>query len=658
MEYQILAEVLMLLLAAVIILFLFRRLRLPPVLGYLVVGVVVGPIGLGIVATDDQALLAEFGIVFLLFTLGLEFSLSRVIAMKREVFGLGGLQVALTTVLCGLVASWLGLGPGISVVIGGALALSSTALVIKQLTDQLELSSPHGRLATGILLFQDIAAVPLLVLVSLLAAGGREFNVLDVLQALLEGTLAVVFVLLAGRWLLRPLFREIARTHVPEHFTLAVLLVVLGAAWATHAAGLSLALGAFLAGMMLSETEFRHQVEADIRPFRDVLLGLFFITIGMRLDIGFLFREAGLVAGLVVALIGGKAILVTVIARGFAGNWRDAARTSLAVAQGGEFGLALISLASSVAIISAALAQPVLAALILSMLISPLVIRANSDLTAWMERGDAAAIAELDQELRATRSLAKRDHVVICGYGRVGQNVARLLEGEGFEFIALDLDPGRVRRARQAGDPVYYGDAAKADILARIGLAHANAVVISFSDPLYAVRIVETVRRFREDVPIIVRTRDDAYFDLLQQTGASVIVPESIESSLILSAYALNVLSVPLSRIVRTIERVRGHRYGKLRQVFPKDAARYLDETHALREQLSTVAVPQGAHAVGRTLAELKLAEAEVMVNAIRRDGITGREPLPDTELREGDVVVLFGTPEALERGESILLNG
>ena len=628
MEYQILAEVLMLLLAAVVILYLFRRLRLPPVLGYLVVGVVAGPIGLGLVPTDDQALLAEFGIVFLLFTLGLEFSLPRVIAMKREVFGLGGLQVALTTLVFGLAASSLGMGAGISVLIGGALALSSTALVIKQLSDQLELSNRHGRLATGILLFQDIAAVPLLVLVSLLAVGDTAYNIMDVLKALVEGALVIIVVLLAGRWLLRPLFREIARAHVPEHFTLAVLLVALGAAWATHAVGLSLALGAFLAGMMLSETEFRHQVEADIRPFRDVLLGLFFITIGMRLDVGLLFREAALVAGLVAALIGGKAVLVTAIARGFAGNWRDAGRTSLAVAQGGEFGLALISLAASAAIISPALTQPVLAALILSMLISPLVIRANSDLTAWMESGDAAAIAELDQEMRATRSLAKRDHVVICGYGRVGQNVARLLEEEGFEFIALDLDPGRVRRARQAGDPVYYGDAAKADILARIGLDHANAVVISFSDPLYAVRIVETVRRFRKDVPILVRTRDDAYFDLLQQTGASVIVPESIESSLILSAYALNVLSVPLSRIIRTMERVRGHRYGELRQVFPKEAARHLDETHALREQLSTIAVPPGAHAVGRTLAELQLADAEVMVNAIRRDGITGREPL------------------------------
>jgi CPA2 family monovalent cation:H+ antiporter-2 len=657
-EYEILAEVLALLLAAVVILALCRRLRLPPVLGYLVVGLVAGPVGLGIVPTEDQALLAEFGVVFLLFSLGLEFSLPRVIAMKREVFGLGGLQVALTTLVLGLSAWLLGLGPGVSVVVGGALALSSTALVIKQLSDQLELSSLHGRLATGILLFQDIAAVPFLVLIPLLAAGDTPYTVLDVPTAILEGALVVVAVLLAGRWLLRPLFHEIARTHVPELFTLAVLLVALGAAWATHAVGLSLALGAFLAGMMLSETEYQHQVQADIRPFRDVLLGLFFITIGMRLDPGVLLREAGLAAGLVVVLIGGKAILVAVMARRFAGQWRAAARTGLAVAQGGEFGLALMSLAASAAIIAPEVAQPVLAALIVSMLVSPLVIRSNSDLTAWMESGDTPTLAELDQEMRATHSLANRDHVVICGYGRVGQNVARLLEEEGFEYIALDLDSVRVRRARQAGDPVHYGDAAKAEILERVGLAHATVVVISFSDPLYAVRVVKTVRAFREDVPILVRTPDDAYFNLLQKTGASVIVPESVESSLILSAYALNLLSVPLPRIIRKLERIRRHRYGELRRIFPKEAARHLDETHALREQLSTVALPPGAHAVGRSLGELKLAEAEVMVDAIRRDGITGPQPIPNTRLQEGDVVVLYGTPEALERGETILLTG
>jgi len=648
----------MLLLAAVAILYLFRRLRLPPVLGYLVVGVLTGPTGLGIVPTDDQALLAEFGIVFLLFTLGLDFSMARVRAMKREVFGLGGLQVILTTFIFGLGASSLGMGLGISVVIGGALALSSTALVIKQLSDQLELNNLHGRLATGILLFQDLAAVPLLVLVSIMAAGDTPNDVLDVPRAIVEGVLVVVVVLLVGRRLLRPLFREITHTRVPEHFTLAVLLVVLGAAWATHAVGLTFALGAFLAGMMLSETEFRHQVEADIRPFRDVLLGLFFVTIGMRLDIGLLFRDAGPIAGLVAVLIVGKALLVWVIARGFARGWRDAARTSLAVAQGGEFGLVLITLAAGAQIISAPLAQPILAALILSMLISPFVIRANSDLTSWLAPTESSVMAELDQEAGAARALVQRDHVVICGYGRIGQNVARLLQEEGFEFIALDLDPVRVRRARQGGDPVYYGDAAKADILSGIGLAHANAVVISFSDPRYAVRIVETVRGFREDVPILVRTRDDTYFNLLMEAGATVVVPESIESSLTLTGYALNVLKVPLPRIIRTLQRVRDHRYGELRQIFPKEAARYLDDTHALREQLSTVVLPSGAHAVGRTLAEIRLADVEVMVNAIRRNGITGREPIPDTTLREGDVVVLFGTPEALEHGESLLLDG
>ncbi len=658
MSYDILAEVLVILSAAVVIVTVLHRMRLPSVLGYLVVGLVAGPFGVGIVPTEDLTLLAELGIVFLLFTLGLEFSLPRVMAMKWEVFGLGGLQVILTVVVFGLAAWWLGLKSGNAVVVGGALALSSTALVIKQLSDQLELSHPHGRLATAILLFQDIAAVPLLVMIPFLAETDTSYYAADIGLAIAQGSLVLVVVLLTGRWLLRPLFHEIAHAHSAELFTLAVLLVVLAAGWATHTGGLSLALGAFVAGMMLSETEYRHQVEADIRPFRDVLLGLFFVTVGMQLDVVLLLRELDQVAVLVVALIAVKALLAGIMARGFAGDWRTAARTGVAVAQGGEFGLALISLAGNAGVLPGTVAQPVLAALVLSMLLSPLVIKANSYLTDWIPSAEPDFSSDLQYEPSTGARLVQHNHVVICGYGRVGQNVARLLEDEGFEYLALDLDPVRVRRARQGGDTVYYGDAAKAEILERVGLARARAVVISFSDPIYANRIVETVRQSRTDVPILVRTRDDAYLDLLQQSGATVIVPEAMESSLTLASHVLNLLSVPLPKILRTIQRVRNHRYGELRSIFPKEAARTLDETHAFREQLATVALPPGAAAVGQRLANLELAESDVSVTAIRRDGITGRQPSADTELREGDVLVLYGTPEALEHAEALLLNG
>jgi CPA2 family monovalent cation:H+ antiporter-2 len=657
-EHHILTEVLLLLLAAVVILTAFRRLRLPSVLGYLVVGLLAGPVGLGIVPSEDQALLAEFGVVFLLFSLGLEFSLPRVIAMKREVFGLGGLQVVLTTAVFGLGAWQAGLGPGVAIVVGGALALSSTALVIKQLSDQLEWSSPHGHLATGILLFQDLAAVPLLALIPMLAATEAPYSALDVILALVQGALVLAAVLAAGRWLLRPLFHEIAGAHVPEIFTLAVLMVVLGAAWATSAVGLSLALGAFLAGMLISETEFQHHVEADIRPFRDVLLGLFFVTIGMRLDLRVLVDEAALMAVLLAGLLVVKALIVTLIARRFADDWRVAARTGLAVAQGGEFGLAMISLAVGSAILEPQTAQPVLAALVLSMLVSPFVIRYNAQLTGRIRSASGPPLDELEQEAHATGLIAAREHVVICGYGRVGQNVARLLEEEGFEYIALDLDPGRVRRARKAGSPVFYGDAGQTEILQRVGLAQANAVVVSFPDPPRAVVIVRAIRSLRPEVPILVRTPDDGSLEPLHEAGASVVVPESIESSLILSAHALNLLSVPLPRIIRRINDIRGNRYLELRQVFPKDGAKRGADRRAFKERLGTVSIPPGAYAIGRSLESLALAEADVTVNALRRDGIAGRQPGPDTIVREGDVLVLYGSLDALGRAEARLLTG
>lgn len=657
MDYRILDEVLMLLVAAVMLLTLFRRLSLPSVLAYLAVGLIAGPSGFGLVPGEDQALLAEFGVVFLLFTLGLEFSLARMTAMKWQVFGLGGLQVAVTTALFAAAAVWFGAGPGLAVVVGGALALSSTAMVVKQLSDQLELNRAHGLLATGILLFQDLAAVPLLVLIPLLGSDGAAWQGGEIVLALFQGVLVVLVVLSAGRWLLRPLFHEIARAHSPELFTLAVLLVAVGAAWLTHVAGLSLALGAFLAGMMLSETEYRHQVEADVRPIRDVFLGLFFVTVGMGLDVRILVQELSALAGLVVVLILGKTLVTGILAAPFARDRRVAVRSALAVAQGGEFGLALITLATGQALLNPAVAQILLAALVLSMLVSALVIRSNAELTRWLAR-DSRPVPELAQEEIGTRSLAEREHVIICGFGRVGQNVARLLEEEGFEYLALDLDPERVRRAREAGDPVFFGDAAKAEVLLGTGLDRASVVVIAFSDPLYANRIVEIVRKYRSDVPVLVRTPDDAYLELLERSGATAVVPEAMEASLILSAEVLGLLSVPLPRIIRRIEEVRSHRYRELRNLIPKSAARPPDATHALREQLGTVVLPPGAWAVGRPLAEAVPPESGLTVTAVRRHGITGREPAPDTPLREEDVVVLYGTPEALEKIERRLLSG
>lgn len=636
-----------------------RRLNLPSIVGYMLVGMLLGPRGLGLINSfEDARELAELGVVFLLFTLGLEFSLTRMLVMRAEVFVLGSAQVLLTTVAAAGIGVWWGLDIGAAVIVGGAVAMSSTAIVVKQLTEQLEIGTVHGRLAVGVLLFQDLAIVFFLVLIPVLAGSETGYSVAQIALALVEGVAAIVIVLLAGRYLLRPLFHEIGRTHAAELFTLAVLLVVIGAAWSTHAVGLSLALGAFLAGMMLAETEYRHQIEIDIRPFRDVLLGLFFITVGMLVDVSGLWDNLALTTLLVSVLIVGKAVLTTLLSRRFAGSWHDAYRSALVTAQGGEFGLALLTLALRERVLPPAVGSPLLAAIVVSMALSPFLIRHNARIAALLFGGpDRAKGSELSGDL-IVQAVAAREHAIICGFGRVGQNIARILDQDGFEYIALDLDPARVRRARQAGDTVFFGDAERTDILRAVGLDTTSVVVISFASPQIALKIVRSVRELRSDVPVLVRTPDDSFLNELEAAGATAIVPETLEASLMLASHVLAVLRMPPGNILRRMQDIRHQRYGLLRSIFRGDAARAIGATHALREELQTLSLPAGAFAVGRSLHELELDKAEVVVTAIRRDGIVGRQPTPDTVLREGDVLVTYGTPAALEHAETILLSG
>ena len=656
---SVLGQLLVLLAFSILIVATFRRFELPPVLAYLAVGMLLGPHALDLAGNDETTrLLAELGVVFLVFTLGLEFSLPRMLAMRWEVFGLGGAQVLITSIVLALGVWAVGAPPLVAVLIGGALAMSSTAIVIRQLGEQLETNSTHGRLAVGILLFQDLAFVPFLALEGALKNSADGFDAASVIGAISRAAVALLIVLVAGRYLLRPLFHEIGRARSTELFTLAALFVSLGAAWATHEVGLSLALGAFLAGMLLAETEYRHQVEIVIRPFRDILLGLFFITIGMLLDLQLLAGQLLLVLMLVFGLLLIKAAIVTALAHRIAKDWRKATRTGLVMAQGGEFGFALLTLALNDQLAGPELIQPLLAATVVSMALSPLLIRHSRRLADLLLRRGPTVGSTIERELGATHDAAQRDHVVVCGFGRVGQNLARVLERQNFEYLALDMDPTRVREARQAGDPVVFGDAAEPEILEAVGLHHCTVLVITFASPAVALRILETARKLRPDVPVLVRTQDDTYLDELQKAGATEVVPETLEASLMLASHLLLLLQVPVSNIVREVGDIRGHRYSMLRRVFPRGDARYLDGTHAFREVLHTVILPPGAHAVGKTLGELALERAEVTVTGLRRDGILGRQPGPDTVLREGDVVVLFGTPEALEHGESMLLGG
>jgi len=659
MAGDVLSQILILLAGSVLVLSLVRRFRLPAILGYLLVGMLLGPNALGL-ASDAVAIatLAEIGVVFLVFTLGLEFSFARMVAMKAEVLGVGGLQMLLTTAAIGGIAWALGLDPAVAIVVAGALAMSSTAIILRQLGDQLEINRTHSRLAVGILLFQDLAFVPLLALATALGTAGEMPGAQWLLGMVGRAIIALLVVLLLGRWALRPLFHEIARHRSSETFTLTVLFVALGGAWATHALGLSMALGAFLAGMLLAETEFKYQTEAVIKPLRDILLGVFFVSVGMLLDLRLLVTQLPLVLLLLATLLVLKAGIVALVVRQFVPNARKALRTGIVVCMGGEFGFALLTLLLKGTTVDERIVQPLLTTVALSMLAGPLLVRYNGRIADFILRRRTVQPSEVALETAATRELAERKHVIICGFGRVGQNLARVLESRGLEFIALDLDPFRVRDARQAGDPVVYGDASEPEVLQALGLEHASALVVSFDATQTALRIVRAARRLRSDLPVLVRTEDDSKLDQLQAAGATEVIPATFETSLSLVAHVLLCLKVPPQEVLQTTEEIRHNRYSILRSVFRKRDSRMLGGDHAHRQQLLNVVLPPGASAVGRTIRELGMHEGKVRVNAVRRDGIVGRDPDPETRFREGDVVVLWGAPEDLEQAESRLLMG
>jgi CPA2 family monovalent cation:H+ antiporter-2 len=655
-----LLQILILLFASVCVVAAARKLKLPAIVGYLAVGMLLGPHALALIVDNETTqLLADFGVVFLVFTLGLEFSLPRLVAMRWEVLGVGGAQVLITTVLvaAGAVMAF-DVIPAVAVVIGGAVAMSSTAIIISQLTEQSENNRTHGRLAVAICLFQDLSFPLFLALVSVLGVDGHSVDAAHIVGAVGIAALALLLVLAAGRWLLRPLFLLIAGVRSAELFSLAVLLAVLASAWATHAVGLSLALGAFLAGMMLAETEFRHQIEATIRSYREVLLGLFFITVGMLLDVGLLLRHFPLVAATLIGMLLLKAAVVTFAAKPATKSWFKSLRTGVIVGQGGEFGFALLTLLLRRALLDPAVVQPLLAAIVLSMVLSPFLIKHNRRITRALLSESGPPNSEALREAQATLAVAERDHVVICGFGRVGQNIARVLEQTGFEYIALELDAFRIRAGRQAGDPVIYGDAGQVKVLENVGVAHASCVVVTFTNPDVALRILRAVRELREDVPILVRTQDDTKLEQLQTAGATEVVPETFEASLMLLSHLLLLLKLPVARVIRTVNDIRDHRYSMLRQYFRAADAEHLDASHAFREELHSVILPPHAWAVGRSITELAAKGSRATVSAVRRDGIVGREPGPDTMFKEGDVVVVCGTPEAVEHAETLLLMG
>ncbi len=647
--------------AAVLGVVAFRMLHLPPMLGYLLVGIVIGPHGLGL-ASDNQTThtLAEFGVVFLMFSIGLEFSLPKLSSMRHTVFGLGMAQVLLT-IAAAMVFGWLAayLLPQLVAIswraafaLGGALAMSSTAIVSKLLTERLELESAHGRQIFGILLFQDLAVVPLLILVPALAKNSDDL-MMTLALATLKAGIVLVLLLVIGQRLMRGWFHIVAKRRSQELFMLNLLLITLGAAWITEQAGLSLALGAFVAGMLISETEYRHQVEEDIKPFRDVLLGLFFITVGMLLNGRLVLENWWLVLLLLTGPVLLKFGLIAALTKLTGASTGVSLRTGLALAQAGEFGFVLLNQAGGLQLMDPLIIQLILASMVLSMLIAPFII-AKSDAIVMKLSANEWMMQSLALTQIATRTMTTQKHVLIAGFGRSGQSLARLLEEEHIAYHALDLDPDRVREAQAAGANVSYGDAARRESLVAAGIHRAAALVVTYASTPSALKVLHFAHELAPELPVIVRSHDDSELDKLREAGAAEVVPEALEGSLMLASHALVMLGVPLRRVVHRVQAARDERYASLRGYF-HGASDAPDDAEHLHVRLHSVTLSEGAQAIGKALAALKLAEVGAEVTIVRR-GKSRVEVAPETVLHAGDIVVLRGATESVARAEELLL--
>jgi CPA2 family monovalent cation:H+ antiporter-2 len=558
-DSEIFYDVLIFLLAAVVVVPVFRRLRTSPVLGYLAAGILVGPHGLAVIRDSESAhTLAEFGVVFLLFMIGLEFSVERLRSLGRYVFGLGALQVTVTGCLIGGVAWALGATEEAAIIIGGGLALSSTAFVLQLLIERGERATPHGNISFAVLLFQDLAIVPLLMLVTLLGEGEGLF-IAAIGFAVVKAAVVLILVVGVGRLILRPVYRIIAETRSSELFVATTLLVVLGTGWLMSLVGISMVLGAFLAGALLSETEYRHQVEADIRPFRGILLGLFFMTVGMSIDITLIQDELAQITLLVIGLLVGKSIVTAALCRGFGLPAGVSVRVGLLLSQGGEFGFILFLTASALDLLATEITQILLASVTLTMVATPVMAYVGGQFSSFWTRRKKVSVAGVEQIGEDLH-----DHVLIAGFGRVGQIVAKILSAGGISYVALDLDGNRIAACRTKGMPVFFGDSSQIEILNSASTNRARCAVITINQPAKVDRIVAALHQFFPDLPIFVRAQDLVHGRRLEMEGATQAVPETLEASLQLGAIAMTSMGASSDEVIGIIQELRKDDYANL----------------------------------------------------------------------------------------------
>jgi monovalent cation:H+ antiporter-2, CPA2 family len=651
-------QIILLLISSVVMITVFKHLKLPPMIAYFSVGLIFGPYALAYLPDNESSRhIAEFGIVFLMFSIGLEFSLPKLNSMRGILFGLGGAQVAITLLFTVLFSRLVGLDFYAAFIIGSALTMSSTAIVSKILMERIDLNSRHGRLSIGILLFQDIALIPIIILIQ---AFGSEISGLTAIigTTILKVSILLVILFWLGKPVMNFWFGMVARQKSRELFVLNVLMITMIFAYLTEYAGLSYALGAFLAGMLISETRYRYQVESDISSFRDILLGLFFISIGMMLNLSVFIEYFSIIFLVFVGFVLFKATLIACLTKIFKYELGVGIRTGIILSQAGEFSFVILALGMEQELISGEVLQIILSVCLLSMMLAPIIIPYNGRIARYIsknyQRNNNQNIQKIDEVGKDMK-----DHVILCGYGRSGQFLARFLKEEGISYIAIDMDANRVNDASNAGDIVMFGDASRRLVLNAAGLNRAKAVVIAYADDRASTKVLQVIRESNPDLPVIIRTLDETSISQLQKDGASEVVPEILEGSLMLASHALVTLGVPLPRVIKRIRSFREERYKMFRGYFKGVTDISNDFTSQEQLQLHSVEIKEGFIVLGRELSSLPLGDFSLEIQHLRRPNmLEDIEPRPDIKLSIGDIIVLLGLPGDLVLFEKYIMNG
>ncbi len=652
-------QILLLLGVATVLITLFHRLRITPLLAFIVTGMLFGPTGLGVVEDPgDLSAVATLGLSFLLFLLGLEFSLPRLIALRDTVFKLGAAQVFFCTAAFAVPLYGWGLPLPASVLLAAGMSLSSTAIVSRELSKVGQLHARHGEIAIGVLLFQDLVAVALLIAVPLLAGQRETADPVSLLLSLLQTVLLLLVFYVVAQYLLPRILREVSRHQSDELLVLAALVIVLLCATLTSQIGLSMELGAFLAGMMLGESRFRHQLEADIRPFRDLLLGLFFITIGMLIDLELL-REYWLrifVSG--VVFLAFKAGIIALVARVLGETWRAALPAGMAIAQGGEFLFVLMALATRESLVPGDVASFLISVTIVTMTLTPLLIRHGPRLVDLAILRYSKEVLSNRHDLEDWPVQHREDHVVILGFGRVGQSVARFFKPLGIDYLVLESDTVRVAECAAAGEPIFYGNAVRRGILKAAGVDKASLIIISFDNLADSRKILEVIREINPDIPVLAHTRDDSHLDQLMALGATEVIPETHEASLTLASHALLMLNIPAQKVEDLISSARRNRYRMLQGFYHGEKMNLTLRKDRHSNALHAVVLTGAAWACHKRVGNLHLPENLQLWELHRQQKIYQDDELADLVLQNGDVAILKGALEVMPLGEAYLLRG